>query len=96
MCLSAPGSEIHNSVTGPHTETYIHFEKKRNKREFVLNSTVIMAEGKFKPGIAFRRFTLNFLQKFEQEQLLAFSCMTGIRYFLTKGLTPVTVEGRHL
>ena len=56
-----------------------------------------MAEGKFKPDKPYRLFTLSFLQKFESEQLLFFfSCMVGLRHFLTKGLTPVTVEGRHV
>jgi hypothetical protein len=84
-------------VTGPHTETYVHFGKKqRNKRQSILNRIVIVAERKFKSGKVFRRFTLRFLQKFEPEKLLLISCMPGLRYFLTKGPYPVNVEGRQV
>ena len=71
-------------------------KKNRNERQSILNNTIIMAEWKFKPGNVFRGFTLGFLQKLKPQPLLFVLCMTGLRYFLTKGLTPVTVEGRHL
>ena len=55
-----------------------------------------MAQRIFKPGNTFRGFAFRFLQKPEPQQLLLVSCMTGLRYFLTKGLTPVTVDGREV
>jgi len=71
-------------------------KKNRNERQSILSNTIIIAQWKFKPLNVFRGFTLSFLQKLKPQPLLFFSYMTGLRYFLTKGLNPVTVEGRHL
>lgn len=71
-------------------------KKNQNERQSILSNTIIMAEWKFKPGNVFRSFTLSFLQKIKPQPLLLVSYVTGVRYFLTKGLNPVTVEDRLL